>query len=262
MKTVKILLLFACLSVGLLAYGFIIGVSNVLNPQAESIEVETEQEERRQADVLYIAALGDSLTRGVGDSEGKGYVNRLTKILREDYEQKTAVTNLAVSGATIDDLQNILEQEGTRRVVQQSDIIFLTIGGNDLFPNADVLSTIDFDSFEASVEDFRSKSKTLLDTLRGINEEAPIYWLGLYNPFENIEGVGETSAYVLEWNHALEQLSILYEGVYIIPTFDLFQGKVDAYISSDHFHPNEKGYQLMAQRLLQNISSRWNLGGE
>ncbi len=262
MKRVKILMFSACLSIGLLAYGFVIGVINVLNPQAESIVVEADQEERRQEDVLYITALGDSLTRGVGDSEGMGYVKRVSETLREDYEQQTAVSNLAISGAAIADLQQLLEQEGARHTVGQADIIFLTIGGNDLFPWEDELSMVDFDSLEIDTEGFRESSRVLLNTLRQINPEAPIYWLGLYHPFENIEGMEGTALYVLEWNHVLEQVAILFEEVYIIPTFDLFRGEVDTLIASDNFHPNAQGYQLMAQRLLQIISSQWNLGGE
>lgn len=261
MRGVKVLLFFACLSIVLFTYGFLAGVENVLNPQAEVVEVETE-EVKKQVDTLYMVALGDSLTRGVGDSEGKGYVKRVREALLEDYGQETALANLAVSGATIDDLQQLLEQEGTKHTIEQADIIFLTIGGNDLFPGVDEFLAIDFESFEVDAEEFRTKSKTLLDTLRQMNQEATIYWLGLYNPFENIGGLGDTSSYVIAWNQVLEELSTSYEGVYMIPTYDLFQGEVDMYISTDQFHPNSEGYRLMAERLLGKITSQWGLGGE
>lgn len=262
MKQINILLVVACLSFCLLIYGFVIGVAGVLNPQGAMIEAKSGQEEQQEIDGFHLTALGDSLTRGVGDREGKGYVRRLHDMLQKESGQGISLSNLGVSGATIGDLQASLEQEGVRHAIAQANIIVLTIGGNDLFPGADVMGTIDFSSYETDVDTFRDQSKKLLNTLRKINKEAPIYWLSLYNPFENIEGLEDTSQYVLEWNYALKKLSLAYEQVYIIPTFDLFQGEVDTYISSDHFHPNEYGYELMAQRLFQKINSQWNLGSE
>jgi lysophospholipase L1-like esterase len=50
--------------------------------------------------------------------------------------------------------------------------------------------------------------------------------------------------------------------VYIVPTYDLFQGRTKDLLFSDHFHPNNKGYTLMANRLLQDVVSQFNIAAK
>ena len=48
---------------------------------------------------------------------------------------------------------------------------------------------------------------------------------------------------------ATENVAGKFEKVVFVPTFDLFQLSVNDYLYSDHFHPNQAGYELISNRL-------------
>ena len=128
---VKVILLITIASFCLFAYGFVSGVNDVLNPKASNLIKKTDvvAKEKKKTGTLQIVSLGDSLTRGVGDKEGIGYVGRMKEDLQKDYKQKIALTNLAVSGAKMPDLLKQIESNGAQYSIKQADVIVLTIGG-------------------------------------------------------------------------------------------------------------------------------------
>ncbi|KEK25569.1 SGNH/GDSL hydrolase family protein [Bacillus gaemokensis] len=261
-KLVKGVLLITIASFCLFAYGFISGINDVLNPKASNLitKAETAQvKERKKPGTLQVVSLGDSLTRGVGDKEGIGYIGRVKDGLQKDYKQKVALTNLAVSGAKMPDLLKQIESNGAQYSIKQADLIVLTIGGNDLFPGWESLGKIDLETYRPSAETFQNQAKKIVTEIRKLNPDSPIFWLGLYNPFEDVEDLKGSSSIVVDWNASLEKLAVNDKDVYITPTFDLFQNRGKELLYTDHFHPNETGYSYMANRLLQNVVSKLQL---
>lgn len=260
-KVVKVILLITIASFCLFAYGFVSGVNDVLNPKASNVIKKTDvvAKEKKKTGTLQIVSLGDSLTRGVGDKEGIGYVGRMKEDLQKDYKQKVALTNLAVSGAKMPDLLKQIESSGAQYSIKQADVIVLTIGGNDLFPGWDSLGKIDLETYRPDTETFQNEAKKIIEEIRKLNTDSPIFWLGLYNPFEDVEDLKGSSNIVVDWNASLEKLAINNKNVYITPTFDLFQNRGKDLLYSDHFHPNEIGYTYMADRLVQNVASKLKL---
>ncbi|HDR7274108.1 TPA: SGNH/GDSL hydrolase family protein [Bacillus paranthracis] len=260
-NVVKIILLITIASFCLFAYGFVSGVNDVLNPKASNLIKKTDvvAKEKKKTGTLQIVSLGDSLTRGVGDKEGIGYVGRMKEDLQKDYKQKVALTNLAVSGAKMPDLLKQIESSGAQYSIKQADVIVLTIGGNDLFPGWDSLGKIDLETYRPDTETFQNEAKKIIEEVRKLNTDSPIFWLGLYNPFEDVEDLKGSSNIVVDWNASLEKLAINNKNVYITPTFDLFQNRGKDLLYSDHFHPNEVGYTYMADRLVQNVASKLKL---
>ncbi|MDM5191023.1 SGNH/GDSL hydrolase family protein [Bacillus sp. DX4.1] len=261
---VKGILLITIASFCLFAYGFIAGVGDVLNPKASKIITPTGQKQakgKQQSGTLQVVSLGDSLTRGVGDKEGIGYVGRMKDTLQKDYKQRVALTNLAVSGAKMPDLLKQMESSGAQYSIKQADFIVLTIGGNDLFPGWESLGKMDLETYRPDTVTFQNQAKQILAELRKLNPNSPIFWLGLYNPFEDVEDLKGSSSIVVDWNASLEKLALDDKNVYITPTFDLFQNQGKKLLYSDHFHPNETGYSYMANRLLQNVVSKLKLDG-
>ncbi|MDA2217386.1 MULTISPECIES: SGNH/GDSL hydrolase family protein [Bacillus cereus group] len=260
-KVVKVILLITIASFCLFAYGFVSGVNDVLNPKASNLIKKTDvvAKEKKKSGALQIVSLGDSLTRGVGDKEGIGYVGRMKEDLQKDYKQKVALTNLAVSGAKMPDLLKQIESSGAQYSIKQADVIVLTIGGNDLFPGWDSLGKIDLETYRPDTETFQNEAKKIIEEIRKLNTDSPIFWLGLYNPFEDVEDLKGSSNIVVDWNASLEKLAINNKNVYITPTFDLFQNRGKDLLYSDHFHPNEIGYTYMADRLVQNVASKLKL---
>ncbi|HDR4164421.1 TPA: SGNH/GDSL hydrolase family protein [Bacillus cereus] len=260
-KVVKVILLITIASFCLFAYGFVSGVNDVLNPRASNLIKKTDvvAKEKKKTGTLQIVSLGDSLTRGVGDKEGIGYIGRMKEDLQKDYKQKVALTNLAVSGAKMPDLLKQIESNGAQYSIKQADVIVLTIGGNDLFPGWESLGKIDLETYRSDTETFQNEAKKIIEEIRKLNTDSPIFWLGLYNPFEDVEDLKGSSNIVVDWNASLEKLAINNKNVYITPTFDLFQNRGKDLLYSDHFHPNEVGYTYMADRLVQNVVSKLKL---
>ncbi|MDA2145110.1 MULTISPECIES: SGNH/GDSL hydrolase family protein [unclassified Bacillus cereus group] len=260
-KVVKVILLITIASFCLFAYGFVSGVNDVLNPRASNLIKKTDvvAKEKKKTGTLQIVSLGDSLTRGVGDREGIGYIGRMKEDLQKDYKQKVALTNLAVSGAKMPDLLKQIESNGAQYSIKQADVIILTIGGNDLFPGWESLGKIDLETYRPDTETFQNEAKKIIEEIRKLNTDSPIFWLGLYNPFEDVEDLKGSSNIVVDWNASLEKLALNDKNVYITPTFDLFQNRGKDLLYSDHFHPNEVGYTYMAERLVQNVVSKLKL---
>lgn len=260
-KVVKVILLITIASFCLFAYGFVSGVNDVLNPKASNLIKKNDvvAKEKKKTGTLQIVSLGDSLTRGVGDKEGIGYVGRMKEDLQKDYKQKIALTNLAVSGAKMPDLLKQIESSGAQYSIKQADVIVLTIGGNDLFPGWESLGKIDLETYRPDTETFQNEAKKIIEEIRKLNTDSPIFWLGLYNPFEDVEDLKGSSNIVVDWNASLEKLALNDKNVYITPTFDLFQNRGKDLLYSDHFHPNEVGYTYMAERLVQNVVSKLKL---
>ncbi|MED3023894.1 MULTISPECIES: SGNH/GDSL hydrolase family protein [Bacillus cereus group] len=260
-KVVKVILLITIASFCLFAYGFVSGVNDVLNPKASNLIKKTDvvAKEKKKTGTLQIVSLGDSLTRGVGDKEGIGYIGRMKEDLQKDYKQKVALTNLAVSGAKMPDLLKQIESSGAQYSIKQADVIVLTIGGNDLFPGWESLGKIDLETYRPDTATFQNEAKKIIEEIRKLNTDSPIFWLGLYNPFEDVEDLKGSSNIVVDWNASLEKLAINNKNVYITPTFDLFQNRGKDLLYSDHFHPNEIGYTYMADRLVQNVVSKLKL---
>ncbi len=79
---------------------------------------------------LTVIACGDSLTQGVGDETGLGWLSRLTAMLPDPHEVTTY--NLGVRGNTSLDLSRRIEAELTARLQPTArNLLLLCIGTND-----------------------------------------------------------------------------------------------------------------------------------
>lgn len=257
-KFVQLITVTSLLCFLLLAYGFIKGAYTVLNPQKNKLIVTdtNENEDLHKSKELKIVTLGDSITRGVGDDEGLGYVQRVKSTLQKEYKQSSSISNLAISGAKTSNLLTELKKKNILNTIHSADTIILTIGGNDLFPGADRLDQQFLKSYRPDEKTFRNNLQNIFKIIREQNPSAKIYAFGFYNPFHNVEGLDASSSFVSKWNDILEQSVLQIENAYVIPTFDLFYNEEKKFLSTDHFHPNKVGYEEMANRLSKKIGSQ------
>lgn len=211
---------------------------------------------------LRIAALGDSLTTGVGDDSGKGYVGRVRERLEAETGRKAVVVNYSVPGLTTDGLLNQLGQRSQiGRTVAEADVVLLTIGGNDLFGIArDIFDfgrdTLDLDRVEARIPAAIANFAAVMDKLAGWNSRAPIVYIAPYNPFYDVDDEGKAARGVALWNaRAMEVVAGKRNGIFI-GTADLFQLQFRARMARDHFHPNGQGYEAIAERVMQALAER------
>lgn len=215
---------------------------------------------QRANDKLKIVAIGDSLTRGVGDETGEGYVGKLKKRL-ESAGQPVIVYNNGRNGYRTDQLLPFIQEKTMSDMIKQADVILLTIGGNDLnsfgmsITDASNLNsagvTINYADIKRKMPEAEERLVTILKTLHDYNPKAKIIYVGLYNPYLEQDPSGEGMRILQQWNtHAFISAAV-HKNITVVPTYDLFQNKGDRYLYVDRFHPNGPGYERIAERVYQ-----------
>lgn len=244
----------------LLLSGFVYAVHDLIYP-APSTAVPS-REAAPSADPLsqnkiQIAALGDSLTKGMGDASGRGYVQDVRQLLAKDSGKPAyVISNLGVSGYRTDQmLADLNTKPFLTDLLKRANLILLTIGGNDLFNLAqqELNLTTDINP-EALLQRLPAGVKRLdsiLTKLARINPNARIIYVGLYNPFLDTDKTGKSSDVIHRWNYEAALIADRYPNVTVVPTFDLFEKDHTKYLYTDHFHPNQQGYLRIAERIAQ-----------
>jgi lysophospholipase L1-like esterase len=198
---------------------------------------------------LTIVALGDSLTRGTGDETGKGYVGDLVDEIKQKTKRPVQLTNLGINGQRSDQLKKQVQQAEVGRQIQKADIILVTIGGNDLFRGGQGLEDFQTNNIEVVEQKYLENLKFIFQQIRTNNSTANVFFIGLYNPFIDLNQGKDMSKVVRHWNYVSAEVSAAFPKIVYVPTFDLFELKVNDYLYSDKFHPNTKGYRLIAERV-------------
>lgn len=211
---------------------------------------------------LHIVGLGDSLTQGVGDEMKKGgYFERVASDLTE-WEGITYVEteNLAKRGRRSDQLIKQLEDKSIQSSVKDADIIFMTIGGNDIMKVLKAnLFKLKKKPFYTELDGYSERLDTIFGTIRALNPDAPIVMSGLYNPMLLItDEVKEFEEIVDDWNAAIEARVELDGNSCFIPVADLFEENRNLVYHTDFFHPNAAGYSLMEDRYVT-VLQDWGL---
>ncbi|MBS7577857.1 MULTISPECIES: SGNH/GDSL hydrolase family protein [unclassified Enterococcus] len=230
----------------------------------------------KRVEVFDFVAIGDSLTQGVGDSTNQGgFVPILADQLDATYGYRVESANYGVSGNTSSQIiKRIEEQKKIQNSIKNAEIITLTVGGNDVMKvireNFDDLSE---NSFKKPLKAYQKRLVTLIELIRKYNKNAPIYVLGIYNPFYlNFPEITTMQDVIDNWNQETET-TVTENKAYFVPINDVLykgingdegvtsQGESDnnasitndALFEEDHFHPNNTGYQIMANAIMSKI---------
>ncbi|WP_308634343.1 GDSL-type esterase/lipase family protein [Paenibacillus silvisoli] len=202
-----------------------------------------------------IVALGDSLTRGAGDPDGKGYVGYMVDALKlKAADQEILVQNYGVNDMRTPELAASLEKPAVRSELQAADVIVISTGGNDLFQGGETLGNLDPSNIESIQESYAAQLDGVLKDVRAVNPAAKLFLIGLYNPFIALTESRTTTKIVRDWNYRTAETAASYSDTVLVPTLDLFQLKVQDYLARDQFHPNAKGYRLIGERVASLIT--------
>ncbi|WP_223702345.1 DUF459 domain-containing protein [Sutcliffiella deserti] len=195
-----------------------------------------------------IIALGDSLTYGIGDQSGNGYVENLEQHLKEKKKTNILVENYGIPGQKTNGLLKQVKQLNIVGSLENVDYFIIFIGTNDLIEsNGGDLTELDYAKLADGQDDFEENLNEILTIIRAENNDAPLLFLGLYNPYPNSQKIEEI---ILEWNERSKTIIANYENSKFIPTNDLFHKKSSDYFS-DALHPNKKGYDLLTEKIIE-----------
>lgn len=258
----------ALLSTLLCGFGFVYGVNQIMFPKAVTPPADmappTEAAKPKESslaakDKIQIVALGDSLTAGTGDLSGRGYVGQVKEKLEKQWGKPVFIfNNFAIPGfKTSDVLADMDAKKDIGTALAQADLILLTIGGNDIFAGGQgVFSGEAGEGFNTTEAEQRipaamKRLEQILDRVAKQNPNAVICYVGLYHPFLDLDTKKEGSLVVQKWNAAAFEIANRYPNMVIVPTYDLFELNLNKYLYTDHFHPNQDGYERIAERIAQ-----------
>ena len=182
--------------------------------------------------------------------------------------------NYGVSGNTSGQiLSRMQEKKEIRKDLKQAQLLTITVGGNDLRKAIlEDTSNLDLDRFEKASKTYEKNLKQIIELARKDNPDLPIYVVGIYNPlYLNFPDLTELQTLVDQWNQRTEETLSAYQGVYFVPINDLLYKGIDgksgvteselgketvtndALYDEDSFHPNNTGYEIMKEAVLEKI---------
>lgn len=231
-----------------------------------------------------ITLLGDSITTGFGLSE-----EELSYGAYLDLYYDAEVDNFAVNGQTTGELLETLEEYEIRSSLEQSDLVCISIGGNDFLSifekayseigdginisdgNVSVSSefvskfVMDYSSaFGTAAVNAGENIKKVVAEVEEINPDAQIIIQTVYNPLESENAEKNEvmkplktflSLYLGTINNSIKEASPMTADIYL-----KFSEKPYLYtnIESYDIHPNAIGHLLIAEEIVQTLAETGN----
>ena len=205
-----------------------------------------------------IVSLGDSLTQGVGDGTNHGgYLPYLEKKLEnEPAIDSVEMINHGVKGNRSEQLLKRLHKKEIRKDITRAHSVVVTIGGNDIMNVfKQNFTSLEMEQFNSAKSEYEAVLSEILDKIRTYNPSAQIYLVGLYNPFSKPnDELYELDVIISDWNKSGEKIIGKYDSAYFIKIEDIFNNATeDVLYTEDLFHPNNRGYELIATRIYNNM---------
>lgn len=193
-------------------------------------------------EIKHIVILGDSVAYGYGTRGG------IAKHLEETFPD-SKVTNLGINGLTSNGLVERLRNGQWDRTLASAEMVLLNIGGNDLlrgFKGSGAKGLVR--QFSNLKKTYRTNLLEIYKHLRDLNGRQLIVQNNLYNSMKKeVQYFGFTNLLFRMWNSAIGE-----EGVIVSRTEPM--GKNPS-IWLDAIHPNEEGYKMMHELLLNTLAS-------
>ncbi|GLI10463.1 lipase/acylhydrolase [Paenibacillus tyrfis] len=103
------------------------------------------------------------------------------------------------------------------------------------------------------IPDALKSLEQIFDRVSKASPHARIFYVGLYHPFLDLDPQREGAPVIQQWNAAAFDLANRYSNITVVPTYDLFQLNLNKYLYTDHFHPNQDGYERIAERIVETL---------
>ncbi|MEO8218836.1 MAG: GDSL-type esterase/lipase family protein [Acidobacteriota bacterium] len=206
--------------------------------------------EPRSTGKLNITIVGDSLARGTGDQTGLGIGGNLSAMLEKRKIPLDQTVNLAVNGAKTGDLLRTLQSRNVQQILAESNIIVVSIGGNDLFGDVSSLDGPPKNP-EEILDRVSDRVRDIVKEIRSDSPQARVFLIGLYNPFIDSPWGAQSNALVNRWNAKLVEDFQDDRNLTVVQTSDIFSHRHR--LSLDRFHPGTEGYQIISERIAESL---------
>lgn len=268
----------------------------VAEEETEAAEIKTEETESAWdllagKENVCVTILGDSIARGYSRDKSleiSPYGNLVMEELAEEEGVTYDIVNYAENGLDSYKMNaEILTDEAVCSRLASSDLVFITVGSNDLLNEfkkavqeildtetkirsvseatdvlgqsvkenpmlilkvADAVQSWDYPSFE---EQWTEMMKTVCELKK---EDARIVVTNIYNPVENLELPSTMNRVTDEVIRNMNDIIEAHAAEYGYQVVDLFHSDVYDHVQDDGLHPDQEGQQLIADRILD-ISS-------
>lgn len=216
--------------------------------QAKKLNKYMEQARTNTKHIRRVLILGDSVAKGYGSPNGG-----ITNYLREHLESKFGEVNVENEGivhlTSEGLLQKLINEKLYDQQLQDSNLVFINIGGNDL------LQHFHKDGARAVLKNFfkvRSNYiknlQHIIEYIEAINPAITIVVNNLYNSLEkDYQFFGLTGVLINYWNSSMNKLAIIR-----VNTKELGRKKD---LWADMVHPNQEGYKELSDLIIKQVSN-------
>ena len=222
-----------------------------------------------EADPVKAVFMGDSIATGYGlENIEDSYFYGVSE------EKNYHALNYAVNGHKSSDLLSLLKTTAPmRQDISTADILFVSIGGNDLiglFLGASTSELMDILSKGGDSVYVQTAGKLMSDNLnsivseiRSINPECTVIFQTQYNPLYAHPTyktfADKVDSFAPLFNNLFYNLAEKNENVYVADVYTAFDNYYDTQksfdiIQSDGIHPSEKGHAIIKDVLLSRIA--------
>ncbi|MBK8783062.1 MAG: hypothetical protein IPO22_14930 [Anaerolineales bacterium] len=224
---------------------------------------------------ISMIAIGDSLTQGDGDDTGRGYPGRLLEIVSV-LRPNSSITNFGQSGWSSDALINGdqgLPGQLTRANAEvqaaneqnRSSVVFIWIGSNDLWYLYEYGGDVNDESEAQDLQRFSSNLDVILSDLRlagaqvivallDDQSQRPVAIKGEAFTAITADELSRMSVQVQRYNEVITQKAEEYGALTVdFYSTDIFTNPATLY--DDGNHPNQAGYDIIAQIWFEALSS-------
>ncbi|AJW62799.1 Spore germination lipase LipC [Elizabethkingia miricola] len=198
--------------------------------------------------MINCLCFGDSITYGEYDGVSGGWTDILkryfhSRFINENIEELN-VFNLGIGGETTNGLVNRFSIEADARTSPDQNLIFFAYGANDVAMKEGKRMT-DVIKLRANLQEVVEKAKKITPYL---------YIISILPVASAIDGITVPSGkqrsnqIIEEYNQSLQEFAAQHEIVFI-DLYHSFFAEKDILLSVDGVHPNDKGYQFIAEHI-------------
>lgn len=250
--------------------------TDVPQPEATATEVLTfSAPATLPAGPISLVAIGDSLTQGDGDDTGRGYPGRLVELVN-NVRPNSFIANFGQSGWSSDalingdqglpgQLQRAVSEVQTAKEQGRGAVVFVWIGSNDLWYLYEYGGDINDEAEAQDLQRFSANMDTVLKDLRLAGAEVivallddqaqrPVALKGEAFTAITADELSRMSQLVQRYNQIIVEKTNQYGALTVdFYSTDIFTNPATLY--DDGNHPNQAGYDLIAQKWFEVLAS-------